>query len=192
MRGILVPPADVSAESVVAKRRRSKKRQALIQQFRHLPAHICKRLRDTNRLGSYDIDDAIQVGQMALIRAADGFDARRGVKFITYAWKAIYFSVLAAATKDENIRKVAYTPALKLEAASREYYLEDNTSPMSDKEEAISCLSDLYKTSESKEDLIALLLRCGCPSMTLKEAGRVMGVSKERVRRRVMRLLGED
>ena len=167
---------------------RSAKRQDLIEKFRFLPLHIVNKLRIRGRLCNLDPDDAIQVGQVALIRAADHFDFSRGVQFSTYAYRCIFWGILTEIRR-EGKWSAGGNCDPQTTGWTEEAVMEDIGSHIALKEDFVSAASMMWRACMNTEDFIAVLLKYGCPGLLLEEIGKIMGVSKERVRQRVDRLM---
>lgn len=88
-------------------------RDKLVLQYHNLVHHIAIRLlKVPNIKQKASHDDLVQEGCIALIRAAERFDANRGVKFITYAYRAIQRQMWAFANRHSGVIHVpdsAYT-----------------------------------------------------------------------------------
>ncbi|HEV3118478.1 MAG TPA: sigma-70 family RNA polymerase sigma factor [Gemmataceae bacterium] len=65
-------------------------RDALVKQWSGLPKRVLKRIGYARLVGR---DDLLQVGQLALRRAAKGYEPKKGL-FIPYAWRAILTAML--------------------------------------------------------------------------------------------------
>ena len=63
--------------------------EALVEQFRYLPAHVLARTRRPCSCTAEDLEDALQEGFLGLMRAAELWEPARGTKFGTYAFTAV-------------------------------------------------------------------------------------------------------
>jgi RNA polymerase sigma factor (sigma-70 family) len=131
------------------------------------------------RQGGGDIpyEEALQAGRMGLWRAIQGYDPARGVTFSTYAWVAIYRHVHRRAKElsretDVWLQKMP-TPRAVL-APGEEV----------DRELTKGALHDLVGRLPKRLGQV-IIGRYGLgeqPPCTLKELGKEMGLSGERVR----------
>lgn len=64
-------------------------RNALVEQWSNLPAFVVSRLKHIPTMRKWDLDDAISVGFLGLLRAAELWDPKRNIQFSTYAFWAI-------------------------------------------------------------------------------------------------------
>lgn len=142
------------------------------------------------RLSSVDFSDLISEGNMALLRSADKFDCSRGFKFSTYACRAIIKSFSRVAMRTSRYRgrfPVEFDPAFEKSdyiERKRENIEEDcvdelrgilrrNVAELSGIEQAV--LDARFALDQAPDDPIAA-------PRTLKQVGKMMGVTKERVR----------
>ena len=132
-----------------------------------------------------DFGEMVSEGNMALLRAVDGFDCSRGFKFSTYACRAIMKSFARLATKANRLRMrftMEFDPAYeksdwlqtrRQEAA--EYCTEElvkilraNTAGLTDVELVVVKGRFAFGDSQTRK--------------TLVEIGKILGLTKERVR----------
>lgn len=189
----------------------------LVQQYRHLPQHVASKLFSQEPLVKrYGYPDAIQAGHVALIHAARLWNPERGVRFLTYAYKAIVNEIRKVAFTDNIIRLPCY---LQKGYENGKYRLREE-----DVVRALACQTVSFRSAnhrgkgegsdneiepeapaklsptEVREDqerlqkaLRKLLPRwrqlirmrfglAGSPPMTLAEVGRVLDLTRERVR----------
>ena len=142
------------------------------------------------RMGEVDFADLISEGNMALLRAVDKFDAARGFKFSTYACRAILKAFSRIGVKTSKYRLLFPTDFdPKLE---RSDYMEKKRQTHEDDcvDEVRAIVRDnRADLSEIERQVIehrfAVSRKQGEESrsaMTLEEVGRIIGVTKERVR----------
>ncbi len=143
------------------------------------------------KLGGVDFTELISEGNMALLRSVDKFDCARGFKFSTYACRAILKSFARVALKTNRYRgrfPVEFDPDLE-----KSDYLEQRR-----EDTRVYCmdrLRDILENNENREtdlsDIEKQVLRARFAireveseekPLTLEEVGRVIGVTKERVR----------
>jgi len=138
------------------------------------------------RLGDVDFAEIVSEGNMALIRAVDKFDVGRGFKFSTYACRAILKAFSRTAMKHSKHRlrfPVEFEPDLEKSDwidKKRDMVEEDcvdelkqivdrNLAELSDVEQTV--IRQRFNWNEKQES-----------PLTLEEVGRIIGVTKERVR----------
>ncbi len=137
------------------------------------------------RIDAIEFGELVSEGNMALLRAVDKFDISRGFKFSTYACRAILKSFNRLASKTGTYRQhfpTEFDPGMEqsdeLERRhkdQRELAIEDlqralirNTAELTDVERKV--VGARFAVSGHKHVL------------TLEEVGRMVGLSKERVR----------
>lgn len=143
------------------------------------------------RMSDIDFADLVSEGNMALLRAVDKFDAGRGFKFSTYACRAILKAFSRMGVKLSRYRQLFPTdfdPNLE-----RSDYMQHKRT-----EEAEQCADEirlivndnLARLSEIEQEVIGHRFAVGhnrkeepsCEPLTLEQVGRIIGVTKERVR----------
>jgi RNA polymerase primary sigma factor len=142
------------------------------------------------KLSGVDFTELISEGNMALLRSVDKFDCARGFKFSTYACRAILKSFARVALRTNRYRgrfPVEFDPDLE-----KSDYLEQRREDT--KVFCMDRLRDILDSDTSEADLSDIekrVLRARFAireseeqekPMTLEEVGRVIGVTKERVR----------
>jgi len=142
-----------------------------------------------SRLTGVDPAELISEGNMALLRAVDKFDCSRGFKFSTYGCRAILKSFSRVAMRTSRYRgrfPTEFDPAMQ-----KSDYLETRRESTE-----IDCVDELraiiasnsVNFTEVEETVIRARFALDTPEdqkpepMTLEEVGRVIGVTKERVR----------
>jgi RNA polymerase sigma factor (sigma-70 family) len=86
-------------------------RDSLILSHYELPFAVLKSLsRRFPSVRFLDVDDAIQTGMLALIRATDSYDVAKGVTFGHFAWVIIRRAILLAASRNNLIRVPRFRP----------------------------------------------------------------------------------
>ncbi len=138
------------------------------------------------RLGDTDFAEIVSEGNMALIRAVDKFNVERGFKFSTYACRAILKAFSRTSMKHSRHRMrfpVEFEPDLEKSDWSdrrRDAVEEDCIDELKAiVDRNLADLSNVEQTVirrrfnwEQEED----------STMTLEEVGKIIGVTKERVR----------
>jgi RNA polymerase primary sigma factor len=138
------------------------------------------------RLGDVDFPEIVSEGNMALLRAVDKFNVDRGFKFSTYACRAILKAFSRTAMKHSRHRTrfpVEFEPDLEKSDwidKKRDVVEEDcidelkqivdrNLADLSDTEQTVIRRRFNWKQEEEEP-------------LTLEEVGKIIGVTKERVR----------
>ena len=137
------------------------------------------------RIQGGDFGDVVCEGNMALLRAVDGFDCSRGFKFSTYACRAILKSFARLASKSNKYRSrfpTEFDPGRE----------KSNWSDTQRKEAAEFCTEELLKILQtnsaylSDTELAVIKGRFAfgteAKRKTLVQMGEVLGLTKERVR----------
>jgi RNA polymerase primary sigma factor len=143
------------------------------------------------RMSEMDFSDLVSEGNMALLRAVDKFDAARGFKFSTYACRAILKAFSRSGMKLSKYRQLFPTdfdPKFeksdymdKKRAAHEDDCVDelkeifrDNTAELTDIEKEVIehrfAIGDKQKADPDASPL------------TLEQVGKIIGVTKERVR----------
>ena len=138
------------------------------------------------RLGDVDFAEIVSEGNMALIRAVDKFNVDKGFKFSTYACRAILKAFSRTAMKHSRHRQrfpVEFEPDLEKsnwDEVRRQMVEEDCVDELKTiVDRNLADLSDVEQTvlrrrfNWEQEDNAPL---------TLEQVGRIIGVTKERVR----------
>jgi RNA polymerase primary sigma factor len=138
------------------------------------------------RLGDVDFAEVVSEGNMALLRAVDKFNVERGFKFSTYACRAILKAFSRTAMKANRHRTkfpVEFEPDLEKSdwADKRRDQVEEdcidelktivdrNLADLSSVEQTV--IRQRFNWDQSNDE-----------SLTLEDVGRIIGVTKERVR----------
>ncbi|HRK30596.1 MAG TPA: sigma-70 family RNA polymerase sigma factor [Tepidisphaeraceae bacterium] len=138
------------------------------------------------RLGDIDFAEIVSEGNMALLRAVEKFNVDRGFKFSTYACRAILKAFSRAAQKHSRHRQhfpVEFDPELeKSDWADKrrdvvEQDLTDELKQIIDRN-----LADLSTIEQTVLRRRFNWMQEEESPMTLEEVGKIIGVTKERVR----------
>lgn len=140
------------------------------------------------RMNEMDFADLVSEGNMALLRAIDKFDVTRGFKFSTYACRAILKAFSRNGMKLTRYRQMFPTdfdPNME-----RSTHVEDKRQDHED--DCVDELRDIIQSNRAEltqieQEVIEHRFAIGKPQdearpMTLEEVGRIIGVTKERVR----------
>ncbi|MDP6152934.1 MAG: sigma-70 family RNA polymerase sigma factor [Phycisphaeraceae bacterium] len=144
------------------------------------------------RLSEVDFADLISEGNMALLRAVDKFDVARGFKFSTYACRAIlkaFSRIGIKVSKYRNLFPTDFDPTLEksdfmqLKRQIREedcvdelrQIIADNRAELTEIERSVLHHRFALTTPQHDPDDEA-------HSLTLEQVGKIIGVTKERVR----------
>ncbi len=167
-------------------------RDALVKQWNGLPMYVWAKMKHISTVRRFGRDDAVAVGFLTLIRAAELWDSERGVKFNTYAISSIMKEVGKAANDSHLIHVPEYVfrsnaPDKHKHDGERARavvplpptFCKESPAPESDAErarEAYSLLGELYSRDAH------VIRRCVMQKAKLKEVSLELHVSKERVR----------
>ena len=172
-----------TAEDVVEWHRRFEHfREYLVRTNLALVLAMAKRVR----LGEVDFAEVVSEGNMALIRAVEKFNVERGFKFSTYACRAILKAFSRTAQKFNRHRSrfpVEFEPDLE-------------KSDWSDKKRVLveeECIDELKTIVDQNmadlSDVEQTVIRrrfnwqeAEATPLTLEQVGKIIGVTKERVR----------
>jgi RNA polymerase primary sigma factor len=138
-----------------------------------------------SRFDNLDRDDMSSEGMMALLRAVDTFDPWRGFRFSTYACNAILRAFARAAMQDSRRRgKITGSYDEDFEKSDMpEQVREDQRSLFAERLRRILRMDNAELTDVEKTVLARRFpLEEGRTRQTLEEIGKMMRVSKERVR----------
>jgi RNA polymerase sigma factor (sigma-70 family) len=139
-----------------------------------------------SRLGDTDFAEIVSEGNMALLRAVDKFNVDRGFKFSTYACRAILKAFSRTAQKHTRHRSrfpVEFEPDLEKsdwDTTRRDAVEEDCVDEL--KQIVDRNLADLTDVEETVVKRRFNWDQRDDSPLTLEEVGRIIGVTKERVR----------
>lgn len=127
-----------------------------------------------------ELDELIHVARLALLNAAEGFDAERGFRFGTYAFRAIAcaFRGLHKRERKHRERRMPLTPQSLRAIPAGGPSPEDVAHHRMQMERLEALLVQL----DAREQRIIRGRKFGVPPDTLEMIGRELGLSKERVR----------
>ncbi|MHC4715877.1 MAG: sigma-70 family RNA polymerase sigma factor [Planctomycetota bacterium] len=137
------------------------------------------------RINTVEFAELVSEGNMALLRAIDKFDVSRGYKFSTYACRAILKAFSRLATKTGNYRQhfpTEFVPEMERSDEIDRRHQHQRELAIEDLQRVISRnLADL--TDVERQVVGARFAVDGHKQVgTLEEVGRMVGLSKERVR----------
>jgi RNA polymerase sigma factor (sigma-70 family) len=146
------------------------------------------------RMSEVDFADLVSEGNMALLRAIDKFDVGRGFKFSTYGCRAILKAFSRAGVKHSKYR-TRFPPDFDPSLERSDYQEEKNEQHEAECVDEIRLIlhSNRAELTEIEKEVIehrfALGERGGSTRqagesspLTLEQVGRIIGVTKERVR----------
>jgi RNA polymerase primary sigma factor len=168
-----------------------RKAEAFREQIANTNLALVLAMAKRTRMSEVDFADLVSEGNMALLRAVDKFDVARGFKFSTYACRAILKAFSRSGVKLSKYRQLFPTdfdPKLERSNHSESKratheddcvdeirtIIRDNRAQLSDiEQEVIEHRFAIGKTAMNGEDPAPL---------TLEQVGKIIGVTKERVR----------
>ena len=139
------------------------------------------------RMSDVDFGELVSEGNMALLRAVEKFDIGRGFKFSTYACRAILKAFSRIAMKNSRYRQAfptEFDPTME-----KSDYQESRRADV--EQDAVEELQRIIgenraQLSDVEKQVIQARFAVNrgedAAAMTLEEVGRVIGVTKERVR----------
>jgi RNA polymerase sigma factor (sigma-70 family) len=169
-----------------------RKADALRHQIAHTNLALVLAMAKRTRMSEVDFADLISEGNMALLRAVDKFDAGRGFKFSTYACRAIIKAFSRQGIKLSKYRQLFPTDFdPKLERSNHAEQKRD--------EHEADCVSELKDIvarnraalTDIEKQVIEHRFAVNKPRvegeddpkpLTLEQVGKIIGVTKERVR----------
>jgi RNA polymerase sigma factor (sigma-70 family) len=174
--------AEMADEAIEWHRRYEYYREYLVRTNLALVLAMAKR----TRLGQTDFAEIVSEGNMALLRAVDKFNVERGFKFSTYACRAILKAFSRTATKASKRRSrfpVEFEPDLERSDWSDrrrdmvqeecieelKHIVERNLADLTSVEQTV--IRQRFNWQEKSDS-----------ELTLEEVGKIIGLTKERVR----------
>jgi RNA polymerase sigma factor (sigma-70 family) len=175
--------------------RSRKARNKLVEQWQFLPGHVWTKSKDNPSLSRLGRDDAVQAGMLGLIRAAEIWDETKGVKFVTYAYRAVLDRMLKASRQNRVVHvpddmlcgtsahRARYFALYLTDAARRCRQLPDDYDradlPLPDTHAHDDLHAALDRLDPRERECLLLLFFEG---LLLREVGERWGLCKERVR----------
>ncbi len=179
-----VLPVKASRDFLLWARRAHQLRSEIIQRNMPLVLSMTKR----SRLGGLDYNDMISEGNLALIRSVEKFDTARGFKFSTYSCRAILKSFSRLAMRTGRYRGM-FPVELTTEMEKSDYIERKRVAAKEDFVDDLKHIltANLAHLNEVENTVIrerfALDTTDDEPNLkTLEQVGRIIGVTKERVR----------
>ena len=118
-----------------------------------------------------DMEDLVNEGNIALVKAAKSFDPTRGTRLVVFAASRIRKAIEAALNYEEDNSKLkdlkdSYTPPISSDDADDSILEHANSDILSERERQV--ISAIYGINQ--------------PTMTLAEVGMQMDITRERAR----------
>ena len=118
-----------------------------------------------------DMEDLVNEGNIALVKAAKSFDPTRGTRLVVFAASRIRKAIEAALNYEEHNSKLkdlkdSYTPPISSDDADDSILEHANSDILSERERQV--ISAIYGINQ--------------PTMTLAEVGMQMDITRERAR----------
>ncbi len=185
--------AEQARELLKWHRRAEERRDQIAQTNLALVLAMAKR----TRMSEVDFADLVSEGNMALLRAVDKFDVARGFKFSTYACRAILKAFSRSGVKLSRYRQLFPTdfdPKLErsdyMERKREDHetdcvdeirdIIRDNRAELSQIEQEV--IEHRFGLAPGSEPPAEGGARKEPGALTLEQVGRIIGVTKERVR----------
>ena len=162
-------PARVTPQGLAA-------RDKLVQHSLRMVCTVAKRAMD----GTTTFDDLFSAGCVGLLRAVDGFDATRKLRFTTYAWTGIWLQCQQWNRSElRNARKALRSDINEVGLATSESPFDEHPDPV--QFERLASLLDRVPLDPRRRSILQARARYPRAD-TFEEIGRRLGISKERVR----------
>jgi RNA polymerase sigma factor (sigma-70 family) len=138
------------------------------------------------RLGDVDFAEIVSEGNMALIRAVDKFNVDRGFKFSTYACRAILKAFSRTAMKSSRY-KMRFPVEFEPEMEKSDWQDKRRDAVEDDCIDELKAIVDRNLADLSNVEQTVIRRRFNWQQaddapLTLEEVGKIIGVTKERVR----------
>lgn len=164
-----------------------KEYEKLFKDYRYLVYNIANKYR----VGNTPLEDYISVGMIGLIKAKKTFDASKGYKFSTYAYKCIRNEIFQYTTKNKKHDLYEVTAEPEKDGDNRDYTLLDGLKTTEDLEtdyirkETVNTLIHYISELDHRE-LYILKNRMqlfGDDKLTIAEIAKDLGCSPANVQR---------
>jgi len=183
----LVGVAATGSKRTLRRQKRLWRRRArrVYEKIVHANLSLAPAMTKRYRNSGVELGDLISEGQMAVLRCIDKFDVSRGFKFSTYACRAIIACFQRAAAKERRYRQhvpVNFKPSMERSDEARRRDGEQRAYAVADVREAV--LGNRAGLSSLEEEVLLgrFPLRSEASGLTLKQLGKRMGLSRERIR----------
>jgi len=137
------------------------------------------------RINTIEFGELVSEGNMALLRAIEKFDISRGFKFSTYACRAILKSFSRLATKAGRYRQyfpTEFDPDMEQSDEIERRHLAQRELAIEDLQRVLLHNAASLTDVERKVVRARFAVDGARAAQTLEQVGRVVGLSKERVR----------
>ncbi len=142
------------------------------------------------KLHNIDFNEMISEGNMALLRSVEKFDCARGFKFSTYSCRAILKSFSRVAMRASRYRgrfPTEFDPAMERSDHIDKLRIQVEQDCVDELKDIlvsnVACLSDVERTVINERfALERVMIGLEEGPKTLEQVGRIIGVTKERVR----------
>lgn len=164
-------------------------RNRLIEAHMPIVGSIARRL---NRPDHVELDDLVSEGVFGLVRAIEGFDPLRGMKFTTYSFKHIHGAMQDYLRSSSWFKRSSACKQKRMTSIHRQWKQDDFTVSL-DEALADPKSQDDHKTIEKRDEALRLIQFAGdaqrrrmlelyyLEDLTMKQAGAALGVSESYV-----------
>ncbi len=176
-----------------------RKAQMLRDQIAQTNLALVLAMAKRTRMSEMDFPDLVSEGNMALLRAADKFDAGRGFKFSTYACRAILKAFSRAGmklSKHRSLFPTGFDPEFERSDYMQRKHAEEEVDCADEVRRIVETnQADLSKIEQQvikhrfslvapdvKDEPSPTVKREDGKPLTLQQVGQIIGVTKERVR----------
>ncbi len=137
--------------------------------------------------------ELVSDGNISLMRAVDKFDYARGTRFSTYATCAIIRNFAQATACEFRDRARFRNTGNEVFQSVTDWRIDPQAEEAAQSQREVE-VAELMEALDDRERQIICYyygLNVGCKPMTLKDLGREMGISKERVRQLIVRAIAK-
>lgn len=166
----------------------TEKEKKLAEDNIELAYYIAHRWHKYSRI---ELDEAISCAQLGLVKAAMKFDAEKGCRFATYAYKIMENEIRMELRKRNRRREEIYFED-PIEGTDG-LVLGDMIADHRDCFEALEAEDEMIRNISllTERERTAVMIRLQCPEKSQAECGRMMGISQSLFSRRLAEAKGK-